>query len=161
MNKPKEVLDLMLGYLGFAFDIEEQERDGSLVLQVYTHDAEKLIGRRGETLDDLQFLVNRVLQAQDPNSPRVIVDVEHYRTMRDDALVDKARHLAAAVLNTGRPLQTEPLNSYDRRLIHNAFANHPDIETWSPPENARLKRITLRLRRKPAGEASAQQQAEA
>lgn len=157
MKQPKEVLDLMLGYLGFAFDIEEQERDGSLVLQIYTHDAEKLIGRHGETLDDLQFLVNRVLQAQDPKAPRVIVDVEHYRAMRDDALVDKARHLAAAVMNTGRPLQTEPLNSYDRRLIHNAFVDHPEIETWSPPENLRMKRITLRPRRKPAGGAAVAQ----
>jgi spoIIIJ-associated protein len=60
------------------------------------------------------------------------------------------QHLADAVRNSGRPMQTEPLNSYDRRVIHNAFKNDPQIATWSPPEEARVKRITLRLRKKDA-----------
>lgn len=148
MNEtPKEILDTILGYLGFAFDIQEQERDGHAVLQVYTREAGLLIGRHEQTLDDLQYLVNRLLQAGDPQAPRVIVDVEHHRDMRDDALLEKIRHLADAVRNSGRPLQTEPLNSYDRRLVHNAYKDDPVLTTWSPPDDARLKRITLRLRK--------------
>ncbi len=146
-DTPKEILDTILGYLGFAFDIQEQERDGHALLQVYTRDAGLLIGRHEQTLEDIQFLVNRILQAQDPKAPRIIVDVEHHRDMRDDALIQKVQHLAEAVRNSGRPLQTEPLNSYDRRLVHNAFKDDPQISTWSPPDEARVKRITLRLRR--------------
>lgn len=147
---PPEILDTILGYLGFAFQIQEQERDGHLVLQIYTSDATLLVGRHEQTLDDLQFLVNRLLLADDPAAPRVVIDVEHHRDMRDDALIQKVQHLAEAVRNGGRPLQTEPLNSYDRRVVHNAFKDDPVIATWSPPEEARLKRITLRLRKKGA-----------
>jgi spoIIIJ-associated protein len=58
------------------------------------------------------------------------------------------RHLAEAVKSTGRPLQTEPLNSYDRFVVHNVFKDDPDVMTWSPPDDAKLKRITIRLRKK-------------
>ncbi|MFA7234131.1 MAG: R3H domain-containing nucleic acid-binding protein [Terrimicrobiaceae bacterium] len=145
---PVEVLDTILGYLGFAVEIQEQERDGHAVLQILTHEPERLIGRHDVVIDDLQYLVNRVLAAQDPPGPRVVVDVEHHRAMRDDALVEKVLHLAQAVRSTGRPIQTEPLNSYDRRIVHNAFKDDPEIGTWSPQDDARVKRITIRPRKK-------------
>jgi spoIIIJ-associated protein len=149
MNQtPKEVLDTILGYLGFVVEIQEQERDGHPVLQILTHEPEQLIGRRDVVIDDLQYLVNRVLVAQEPPGPRVLVDVEHHRAMRDDTLVEKVRHLAQAVRSTGRPIQTEPLNSYDRRIVHTAFKDDPQIATWSPQDDARMKRITLRFRQK-------------
>jgi spoIIIJ-associated protein len=144
---PREVLDTILGYLGFVFEIEEQERDGHLVLQIFTHEADRIIGHRDQTLDDLQFLVNRVLQSRDQKAQRVIVDVDHHRTMRDDALVAKMRHLAEAVKSTGRPILTDPLNSYDRYVVHNAFKDDPDFATSSPPDDAKLKRITIKLRK--------------
>lgn len=144
----REILDTMLGYLGFVFEIEEQERDGHQVLQIFTHEADALIGRRDQTLDDLQFLLNRILQASDMSAPRVVVDVDHHRAMRDDALVAKVRHLAEAVKSTGRPIQTEPLNSYDRYIVHNVFKEDPDLMTWSPPDDAKLKKITIKPRKK-------------
>lgn len=147
IQTPKEILDTILGYLGFAFEIKELERDGSLVLQIYTSEADLLIGRRDQTLNDLQVLVNRILLAQDSSAPRIIVDVEHHRDMRDDALIQRAQHLADAVRHGGRPVHTEPLNSYDRRLVHNAFKDDPDVETYSPPDDSRVKRITIRRRR--------------
>ena len=150
MNKtPVEVLDTILGYLGFVAEIQEQERDGHRVLQILTHEPERLIGREDIVIDDLQYLVNRILAARDPSAPRVVVDVEHHRAMRDDSLVEKVRHLAQAVRSTGRPIQTEPLNSYDRRIVHHAFKDDPDIQTSSPQDDARMKRITLRFRQKP------------
>lgn len=148
---PRELLDSVLGYLGFAFDIEEQERDGHAILQIYTHDAELLIGRRGETLDDLQFLINRLLQANDAKAPRVTVDVEHHRQIRDDAFIASIQKLADAVRASGRPMQTEPLNSYDRYVVHNAFKEDPEVSTWSPHDDARVKRITLRRRNTGSG----------
>jgi spoIIIJ-associated protein len=146
---PVEILDTLLGYLGFVVTIEQEEQDGTLTLQIFTHESDRLIGRHDEVLDDLQYLVNRILAAQQPPGPRVIVDVEHYRAMRDDALVNKVQQLSRAVRATGRPIQTEPLNSYDRRLVHHAFKDDPEITTWSPPDDARIKRITLRKRSAP------------
>jgi len=141
-----DILDTILGYLGFAFEIREQQRGGHQILQVYTNDAEFLVGRRGQALDDLQYLVNRLLQAEDARAPRVIVDVEHHRQMRDDNLVASIQKLADVVRGTGRSMQTDPLNSYDRYLVHQTFKDDPEVMTVSPKDDARLKRISLRRR---------------
>ena len=145
---PLELLDTMLGHLGYAFDIQETPgEEGVVTLQVYTAESERLIGPEGETLEDLQFLLNRLLQAKDRHAPRVVVDVEHYRTMHQDAFLRDIRVLADQVRQTGRAVQLEPMNSYDRRLVHSAFKDDPLIVTSSPPDDARLKRITLARRR--------------
>lgn len=143
---PKEILDTMLGCLGFVCDIKEIESETGLTLQVYTSEKESLIGQNGATIDDLQYLVNRVLQAQDATSPKVQVDVEHFRDMRNDLLVARVRKFAESVRETGQPFHLEPMNSYDRRLVHNAFKDDPQVMTWSPQDDARMKRITLKKR---------------
>jgi spoIIIJ-associated protein len=147
--QPAEILDTILGYLGFVASIELEEHEGTPVLQILTHEPQRLIGRREEVMEDLQHLVNRLLLAQNPPAPRIIVDVQHHRAMRDDALVSKVKQLANVARATGRPMQTAPLNSYDRRIVHNLFKDDSEIQTWSPPEEDRLKRITIRKR--PAG----------
>src|SRR5438874_841924 len=147
----REILDTMLGYLGFPCEIKEFEHDGVTTLQIYTSDRERLIGRHGDTMEDIQFLLNRILQAKDKDAPRVQVDVEHYREMREDSLVQKARQLAELVRKTGRPFHLDPMNAYDRRIVHNAFKDDPDVMTWSPPDDARVKRITLKKRATAAG----------
>ena len=147
MNQtPKEVLYSILGHLGFFVEIEEQLRDGHLILQIRTNDAQRLIGRRDETLESLQFLVNRILLAQNNSAPRVVVDVEHHRSMRDDAFLQRIRQLADAVRTNGRPIETEPLNSYDRRLIHNAFRDDAELVSESQQIEAKLKRISIKKR---------------
>ena len=148
-QSPSEILDTILGYLGFAVNIEEQERDGQQVLQILTSEPERLIGPNEVVMDDLQFLVNRISAAQTPDVPRVTVDVEHHRAIRDDALIAKVQQLSKAVRATGRPIQTEPLNSYDRRIVHNFFKDDPEVMTWSPQDDSRIKRITLRKRTPP------------
>jgi spoIIIJ-associated protein len=145
-QQPAEILDTILGYLGFVATIEHEEHDGTPVLQILTHEPQRLIGRREEVMEDLQHLVNRLLLAQNPPAPRIIVDVQHHRAMRDDELVSKVKQLANVVRATGRPMQTAPLNSYDRRIVHNLFKDDAEIATWSPPEEARVKRITIRKR---------------
>ena len=152
MMTPKELLDIMLGYLGFVVQIEETRNEGSnLTLQIYTEESRRLIGRDGATLDAIQFLLNRLLQAKDQTAEKVIVDCEHYRSMREDRIVHRVRELADRVRITGRSLQLEPMNSYERRLIHNAFKDDPDVATWSPSDSARIKQITL-LKRQPKRE---------
>ena len=145
MSSPaKDILDTMLGYLGFITEIDEEQREGFLLLQVHTPEKERLIGRHGEILEDVQFLLNRIIQARHPDQPRVQIDIEYYREMREDAIVLRARQIADLVKKTGRPFHLDPMNSYDRRIIHNAFKDDPDIITWSPPDEARMKRITLK-----------------
>lgn len=149
-KNPREILDTMLGYLGFVCDIKEFDTPNGLVLQIYTPERDRLIGRHGETLEDIQFLLNRILQVIDRDAPRAHVDVEHYREMREDGLVQKVKQLAEMVRKTGRPFHLDPMNAYDRRIVHNVFKDDPEIMTWSPPDDARIKRITLQKRVPPA-----------
>jgi len=152
MMTPKELLDTMLGYLGFVVQIEETRGEGgNLTLQIYTEESRRLIGRDGETLEAIQFLLNRLLQTKHKEAAKVIVDCEHCRSMREDRIVEHVRELAERVRITGRSLQLEPMNSYERRIVHNAFKDDPDVATWSPSDSARIKQITL-LKRQPKKE---------
>ena len=156
---PKELLDTILGYLGFVVQIEEtQSEGGNPTLQIYTEESRRLIGRDGETLDAIQFLLNRLIQTKQKDAPKVIVDCEMYRSMREDRIVQRVRELAERVRITGRSLQLEPMNSYERRIVHNAFKDDPDVATWSPDDSARIKQITL-LKRQPKKETAAQETA--
>ena len=143
---PRETLDTMLGLLGFVCEIKEIPAEHGLILQVYTADKDRLIGRNGALLEDIQFLLNRVLQARDKGASRVQVDIEHWREMKDDSLAHRVRQIAEIVRKTGRSFQLEPMNAYERRIVHNAFKDDREIATWSPPDDARIKRITLRKR---------------
>ena len=130
---PKELLDTILGYLGFVVDIDEQTNEsGNLVLQIYTEESRRLIGRDGETLDAIQFLLNRLIQSKNKDAPKVTVDCEHYRSMREDRIVHRVRELAERVRITGRSLQLEPMNSYERRIVHNAFKDDPGCRDLEP-----------------------------
>ena len=154
----REILDDILGFLGFVVEIQESRNEsGNLVLQIYTEESGRIIGRDGETLEAIQFLVNRLVQAKDKDAPKVIVDCEHYRSMREDRIVQRVREFAERVRATGRSLQLEPMNSYERRIVHNAFKDDPDVATWSPSDSARIKQITL-LKRQPKKEAAPQPQ---
>jgi spoIIIJ-associated protein len=159
MMTPKELLDTMLGYLGFVVQIEESHNEaGNLVLQIYTEESRRLIGRDGETLEAIQFLLNRLLQAKDKDASKVVVDCEMYRSMREDRIVQRVRELAERVRITGRSLQLEPMNSYERRIVHNAFKDDQEIATWSPDDSARIKQITLlkrQTKKEPASQGKA------
>jgi spoIIIJ-associated protein len=142
----KEILDTMLGHLGFVAEIQEVETETGVQLQVFTAEGEALIGPNGETLEDLQFLLNRILQSADRNAPRVQVDISHWRAMRDDKLRQRIRQIAETVRLTGRPVKLEPMNSYDRRIVHNTLKDDPELTSFSPTDDARIKRITIQRR---------------
>ena len=149
---PRDTLDTMLGLLGFVCEVKEFEREHGLTLMVYTAEADRLIGRNGALLEDTQLLLNRILLARDKQASKVQVDIEHWREMKDDGLAQRVRQIAEIVRHSGRPYHLEPMNAYERRIVHNAFKDDPEIMTWSPPDDARLKRITLRKRPQASGE---------
>ena len=149
IKKGVEVLDTMLGYLGFIVQVEEDTAHPGGGLQIFTEEAEALIGKRGERLEDIQYLVNRVIHKHYPEAKRIRVDVGHYRSMQEDAMVQRIQFLADRVRRTGRSVKLWPMNSYHRRLVHNAFTDDPMIQTWSPSDSAKLKRISLIRRKSP------------
>lgn len=146
------ILDTMLGHLGFSATIEVQQGPGQggdgeePCLQIHTSQGEFLIGRDGHRLDDLQYLVNRILRRHFPDAARIKVDCGHYRTINEDKLVEEVRGMAERVRASGKPVHLRPLNAYYRRIVHNALLNDPDVESHSPEGSQRLKRITLSRR---------------
>ncbi len=143
LHSARETLELMLGHLGLVFEVEEIEQGGRLVLNIRTREAGRLIGRDGHTLEDLQYLLNRILNRSEEGSANVIVDVEGYRQKEKQDFLGRVRELADQVRRTGQPIALAPMNSFDRRLVHQAFIDDPEILTKSEEGSARLKQITL------------------
>jgi spoIIIJ-associated protein len=146
LQRARETLELMLGHLGLVFEVEELEPAGRFVLNVHSREAARLIGRDGQVLEDLQYLLNRILNRGEEGAANVIVDVEGYRQKEKQDFLGHIRELADQVRRTGKPLVLAPMNSFDRRLVHQAFAEDPEIATQSEESTARLKQITLTLR---------------
>ena len=125
--QPKVTLEKLLELLGFPATVEEQKLDDGLLLEVKTEDSGRLIGRQGQTLSDLQYITNRLLFQQDQTSPKVMVDVGGYRSQAREALVKKAKENAEKVRRWGDVVEMEPLSAFDRRIVHNAIKDDPDI----------------------------------
>ena len=117
--------------------------DEGVLLDVKTDDAGRLIGRQGQTLADLQYLTNRLLFQQSPEAPKVMVDVGGYRTQAREALVKKAKEAADKVRRWGDAVELEPLNAFDRRVVHQALKDDPDVETHSVEVDGTDKKAIL------------------
>jgi spoIIIJ-associated protein len=142
---PKATLEKILDLLGFGAAVEEHHLEEGVLLDVKTEDSGRLIGRQGQTLSDLQYITNRMLFQQDPSAPKVMVDVSGYRAQAREALVKKAMEAAEKVRRWGDVVELEPLNAFDRRIIHQALKDDPSIETHSVEvEGTDKKAILLR-----------------
>jgi len=145
--QPKETLEKILASLGFVATVEEHKMDDGVLLDVKSDDAGRLIGRQGQTLADLQYVTNRLLFQQDNNAPKAMVDVGGYRAQAREALVKKAKEAAEKVRRWGDVVELEPLNAFDRRVVHQALREDPDVETHSVEvEGTDKKAILLRPR---------------
>jgi spoIIIJ-associated protein len=141
----KTTLEQLLQTLGFTATVEEHPLTDGLVLEVKTDDSGRLIGRQGQTLADLQYLLNRMIFQQDPQAPKVQVDVGGYRGQARDALVKRAKDAADKVRRWGDVVELEPMNAFDRRIVHNTLKDDSGVETHSVEvEGTDKKAILLR-----------------
>jgi spoIIIJ-associated protein len=141
--QPQATLQKLLELLGFQATIEEQHIEDGLLLDIKTNDSGRLIGRQGQTLADLQYIVNRMLFQQDQNAPRVTVDVDGYRSQAREALIKRAMEAAERVRKNKDIVELEPLNSFERRIVHQAIKDDPDIETYSVEVDGTDKKAIL------------------
>ena len=141
--QPKEVLEKILTSLGFAVTVEEHKLEDSYFLDVKTEEAGRLIGRQGQTLADLQYITNRLLFQQDARTPKAMVDVGGYRAQAREALVKRAKDAADKVRRWGDAVELEPLNAFDRRIVHQALRDDPDVETNSVEVDGTDKKAIL------------------
>jgi spoIIIJ-associated protein len=141
--QPKAIVEKILGTLGFAATVEEHKLGDDLMLDVKTEESGRLIGRQGQTLADLQYLVNRILFQADQSAPKVMLDVGGYRGQAREALIKKAKDAAEKVRRWGDAVELEPLNAFDRRIVHQALKDDPDIETQSVEVDGTEKKALL------------------
>lgn len=141
--QPKETLEKILTSLGFQATVEEHKMDDGVLLDVKTEESGRLIGRQGQALADLQYITNRILFQQDASSPKVMVDVGGYRAQARDALVKRAKESADKVRRWGDAVEMEPMNAFDRRIVHQALKDDPDVETHSVEVDGTEKKALL------------------
>ena len=141
--EPKATLQKILELLGFTATVEEHHLEDGILLDVKTEDSGRLIGRQGQTLSDLQYITNRLLFQQDPQAPKIMVDVGGYRAQAREALVKKAKDAAEKVRRWGDTVELEPMTAFDRRVVHQALKDDPDVETHSVEVDGTDKKAIL------------------
>lgn len=141
--EPKATLEEVLRLLGFQVTIEEHHLEEGLLLDVKSDDSGRLIGRQGQTLSDLQYIVNRMLFKLDQGAPKITVDVGGYRGQARESLVKKALEAAEKVRRWGDVVELEPMSAFDRRVVHNALKDDPTVETHSVEVEGTEKKVIL------------------
>lgn len=123
--------------------IDVKEKNGYLVFDLKGKNLGILIGRRGDTLDSLQFLLNLVINEKNTAKVKGIIDIEHYRAKREETLIGLSHKLAAKARKTGQKVVLEPMNPQERRIIHMALQNDRRVSTYSEGEEPYRKVVIV------------------
>ena len=140
----KEVFDAM--NMVVVIDAKYDEENKNLTIDLSGDEMGVLIGKRGQTLDSLQYLVSLVVNKEAEDYIRVKVDTEDYRKRRKDTLENLAKNIAYKVKRTKRPVSLEPMNPYERRIIHSALQNDKYVTTHSEGEEP-FRRVVVTLKK--------------
>ena len=157
-NKPVEVepqtvravekfIQDTLGAMNMEVEISSEiDGDGALCVNMKGEHMGILIGKRGQTLDSLQYLANRVANKHQEGYVRVKLDTENYRARREETLRHLAKNIAHKVKRTRRPVSLEPMNPYERRIIHSALQSDPYVTTHSEGEDP-YRKVVVTLKK--------------
>ncbi len=132
-----------------GMDVEitsEIDADGALSIDMKGENMGILIGKRGQTLDSLQYLANRVANKHQSGYVRVKLDTENYRARREETLKHLAKNIAHKVKRNRKPVSLEPMNPYERRIIHSALQSDPYVTTHSEGEEP-YRKVVVTLKR--------------
>ncbi len=152
----REVLEKLLAMMGFQADVnviapeQEQDIDGesaSITLNIEGPDLGDLIGRKGSTIEALQYLVRLITTRLTKTRTPIMIDVQSYRQRRFDSLRTLALNVALQVKNTKSSCRLEPMSPFERRIVHMALADDPDVITESTGEGESRKVIVMPKRK--------------
>jgi len=141
-EKAADVLREILDRMGVEAEVSAFDDGERIILDAHGAESGLVIGKKGSTLDALQYLVNRVVFKQPGEGPLIVVDAEGYRGRREDSLVDLAKRLADKAYRSGKPVPVEPMSPHDRRVVHMALAEHPAVRTESEGEGS-ARRVVI------------------
>ncbi|MBQ1255989.1 MAG: protein jag [Clostridia bacterium] len=131
--------------MGVDVEIRMLEEENHLTVEMTGDTLGVLIGRRGETMDAIQYLTSLTVNKEKSEYTRVSLDVEHYRAKREETLRKLALRMANRAKKSGRRVVLEPMNPYERRVMHSALQNHPYVQTHSEGEEP-YRRVIITLK---------------
>jgi len=131
--------------MGLALQIRASENEECIYLDIEGKDAGTIIGKRGQTLDAIQYLTSLVVNKEKEKYIRVVVDAENYRGKREKTLEQLAERLASKVIKTRRSVRLEPMNPYERMVIHATLHSDPKVKTRSEGEEP-YRRVIIELK---------------
>lgn len=138
----KEITDKM----GLTLDLKAKAGEDVVYLEMEGKDSGTVIGKRGQTLDAIQYLTSLVVNKNSENYIKVVVDAENYRAKRQKTLEQLANRLAAKVIKTRKYVRLEPMNPYERKIIHATLQLNPQITTRSEGEEP-YRRVVIELKK--------------
>ncbi len=138
---PKEFLSKVFDAMNMKVDVSVETVENEMNIELSGDDMGVLIGKRGQTLDSLQYLTSIVVNKGQKEYIRVKVDTENYRSRRKETLENLAKNLAYKAKRTKNPVSLEPMNPYERRIIHSALQNDKYVSTHSEGEEPYRKVI--------------------
>ena len=141
----KDFLREMFIAMGIIVNIETEIKDKHLYINLTGDDMGILIGKRGQTLDAIQYLTSLAVNKKSEDYVRVVLDAENYRSKREKTLERLAHRLADKVVRTKRSVKLEPMNPYERMVIHAALVNSPKVKTRSEGEEP-YRRVVIELK---------------
>lgn len=121
----------LLDHLEIKAQVEMKEDGERIYLNILGDGGGLLIGRKGQTLDALEYLVNKMVHKNQEGKKRIVVDTENYRLRREESLVKLAQRLSEKARQLGRPVTISPMNAHDRRIVHLALQNDRSLHTRS------------------------------
>ncbi len=141
----EQELRTLLDLLGIEGTVESQTNsEEAIALHIDSLDAPMLIGKNAQTLDALQYLLNRILFRKDDQIARCSIDVEHYRERRQERVIDQALAAAEKAAQNQRPVMLPPMNASERRLAHQALKDNAAVTTWSEETDIPgIKRVVI------------------
>src|SRR3954469_14123629 len=134
----REILDRM----GIEAEVSAFDDGDRIILDAHGAESGLIIGKKGATLDALQYVINRIISKKPNDGPGIVVDAEGYRGRREDSLTDLANRLAEKAMKSGRPVPVEPMNPHDRRIIHVTLKEHSGVTTESEGEGM-FRRVVI------------------
>ena len=141
-ERAAKVLREILDQMDVEVEVSAFDDADRIILDAHGAESGLVIGKKGATLDALQYLVNRIVFKRPNEGPLIVVDAEGYRGRREDSLVDLARRLAEKAVKSGRPVPVEPMSAHDRRIVHMALVEHSGVTTESEGEGL-FRRVVI------------------
>ena len=154
LTAAKEILETLLSRMQEKASVSAHQEDDRISLRIETDDAGLLIGKQGQTLDALQYLVTKMLAKKSRRKVRIGIDVEAYRARHNEALAHLAQKYGEKVKKSGRPVILSPMNPYDRRIVHMALQDYKELKTMSRGEGL-YKKVVISPAKKKNGQEDA------